>query len=171
MYVSISRRGSTVAVNIPSSGRYDRHPAYNPHELVPKVPHTPLPSGTSPTTEDVQFRLAGPGTTVPVFQQGVLLLEEIDLDSVRVLNSCMAQTVNLQFFESQVEGMHGTVQQIHASIESGALTSNSLWRQAAEAIGTTFGRRNELATGELYRHLANVNAISNQIVLSGLRNT
>jgi uncharacterized Rmd1/YagE family protein len=119
----------------------------------------------------LHIRLRGTGSASPEFRQGVLVLDELDLDSVRVLNSCMAQTVNLQFFESQVEGMHDTVHQIHASIESGALTSNSLWMQAAEAIGTTFGRKNQLATGELYRHLANVNAISNQIVLSGLRNT
>lgn len=104
------------------------------------------------------------------FRDGELEVPGLDLDSVRVLNSCCAQTVNLQFFEGQVEGMHDTVRDIHADIESGAGSRVSVVSELAEVFGTG-GSRHGMSTGRLYRQLAAVNAISNQIVLSGLRNT
>ena len=85
-------------------------------------------------------------------QDGVLRLQQLDLDSIRILNSCMAQTVNLQFFEGQVDKMYEIVDEVHQMLEKGS-------------------RLRRLRSGTLFRHLGTSNAISNNVLLSGLRNT
>ena len=36
------------------------------------------------------------------FENGELALKRLDYDSMRIVNSCLAQTVNLQFYEAKV---------------------------------------------------------------------
>lgn len=36
------------------------------------------------------------------FQNGELTLQRLDYNNIRIINSCLAQTVNLQYFEAQV---------------------------------------------------------------------
>jgi hypothetical protein len=36
------------------------------------------------------------------FVDGELVLQRLDYDSIRIVNSCLAQTVNLQYFEAKV---------------------------------------------------------------------
>lgn len=37
-----------------------------------------------------------------VVAHGELTLQRLDYDNIRIINSCLAQTVNLQYFEAQV---------------------------------------------------------------------
>lgn len=109
------------------------------------------------------------------FREGALWLRELDADSVRIVNGCMAQTVNLQFFEGQVDKMYDTVGEIHKSLE--ALSSNSLWASWATSIqrlvpSTEAAKAaKRFGSATLYRHLGTNNAISNNLMLSGLRTT
>ena len=96
-----------------------------------------------------------------------MILQDLDADNVRILNSIMAQTVNLQYYEnkvnsifdsnglrisqlplSQVDKMYEIVTDINLSIEQG---------------------QQKFFTLELNKHLATVNTIKNAIMLSGLR--
>ena len=36
------------------------------------------------------------------FENGELVLQKLDYDNMRIVNSCLAQTVNLQFYEAKV---------------------------------------------------------------------
>ena len=173
VFVSVSRRGSVVVVNVPPGERFDRHPLFSPSSLIASVPNTPLPAEAPFAAEELSVAFVDETKLSPGawygFRGGNLEVRGLCLDSVRVLNSCLAQTVNLQFFEGQVDGMHDTVREIHAAIEAGDAAGSSLVADALDALGAGTGGR--LSTGMLYRQLAAVNAISNQIVLSGLRNT
>lgn len=80
----------------------------------------------------------------------VLRASELSLDAVRILNSCLSQTVNLQYFETQVDAMYSIVGEVHRSVEAG-------------------DPRGAINTQQLYKHLGSASSITNAVMLSGLR--
>lgn len=86
-------------------------------------------------------------SSIPWFFSGV---QRLDFDTMRILNSCLAQTVNLQYFESQVDEMYDMVVDINRDLED----------------STQF----TVSGKALHSHLAATNNITNAIMLSGLKN-
>lgn len=84
------------------------------------------------------------------FSQGRLKMRKLDIDNIRIINSCMAQTVNLAFYEGQVDKMYEIVGALNQQLEEQSV---------------------RISSRELYRHLGENNTISNNVMLSGLRNT
>jgi hypothetical protein len=178
LFLSVSRRGSVVGINLPVGRRLDAHPIFNPFSMLLRVPHVPLPADAPPAAEEMILQTSSAEDFLPpskwaTIVGGTVRLRELDLDTARVLNSCLAQTVNLQFFEGKVDSMYETVRQVHALVEAGSHSRHSVWAQVLDAfsLSSSSTDKNTLSTTRLYQDLAAVNAISNHVVLSGLRST
>ena len=84
----------------------------------------------------------------------------------------MAQTVNLAFFEAQVDSLHEVVGEVNAALDKEVDLASGGWLR-----GVLFGTQQhvmgslKVSSAGLYRRLGDVSAISNQIMLSGLRST
>ena len=89
------------------------------------------------------------------FQNGELTLQRLDYNNIRIINSCLAQTVNLQYFEAQVDAMHEVVLQVNKDVEE---TEGNSWLHVLPSN-----------TAQLHKYLASTSSISNAIVLSGLK--
>jgi uncharacterized Rmd1/YagE family protein len=107
-----------------------------------------------------------------VFRRGSLHLGELDADSERIIASCMAQTVNLAFFESAVDALHDVAAEVHRSLDRDMAAASGSWPVAifGGSVRHLLGGH-DTSTSALYRRLGEINDISNQVVLSGLRST
>ena len=188
-YVSMSKRGSLVIINggaapmedastlsllpllsSPEIARplEDREPKPTEGEQRTTVMHShSLPHASPLNVPDCTLVIAPSASEWSALEDGRVILQDLDADNVRILNSIMAQTVNLQYYEnkvnsifdsngllisqlplSQVDKMYEIVTDINLSIEQG---------------------QQKFFTLELNKHLATVNTIKNAIMLSGLR--
>lgn len=82
---------------------------------------------------------------------GQLQVQELTDANVRIVSSALAQTVNLQYFEAEVDRMYEIVNELNDGLE----------RQDYA----------HLESKSLYQNLARINTITNAVVLSGLRTT
>jgi hypothetical protein len=103
-------------------------------------------------------------------------LQRLDYNNIRIINSCLAQTVNLQYFEAQVaayelvidvcnadlglywpqvDAMHEVVLQVNKDMQESG--DSSLFHVLPSN------------TAQLHKYLASTSSISNAIVLSGLK--
>lgn len=173
VFMSISRRGSVVIVGAPPRIRPDRQTHFNPFAALSHASATPLPRDQPVADEDLQIEVNPTQAKFAEFSGGVLRLRSLDADALRILNSCLAQTVNLQFFEGQLDQMHGTIRHIQQTIQQDASKNDSMlsvFRYLSPSAVLSRARQ-QAAVALLYQHLAGVNAISNHVVLSGLRTT
>lgn len=153
-HIAISRRGSLVEVN-----PLQKQEVLNVHSLIQACALTKLPVSALRAREEIDVCVHASAPANPQFHRGKLVIKELDLDSIRVLNSCLAQTVNLAFFESQVDAMYDTIETTNQQLEAAQSGSITAWAGGS------------LRAGTLYRHLGEVAAISNHVLLSGLRAT
>ena len=112
------------------------------------------------------------GSAKAAFSRGALHVAELDRDCERIIASCMAQTVNLAFFESAVDALHDVAAEVNRSLDRDMEAASGSWYTAL--FGGTVRHLlggHDTSTTALYRRLGEINDISNQIVLSGLRST
>jgi hypothetical protein len=113
-HISVSRRGAVVIVNAPNTGmkrgmltgRFDIERLLQDRLIAPGL----LPG--SELTEELYVGLQPEDSIVRSSIEGwscldrrgdlILRASELELDAIRILNSCMAQTINLQYFEGKV---------------------------------------------------------------------
>jgi Uncharacterised ACR, YagE family COG1723 len=165
-FLSASRRGSVVVVNT-CGVRNDRNPRFRLRDLL----HATSPRATvaapdeaSAPQEDLTVEVnpeALPEDKWCAMRDGTLVLRDLDMESVRIVNSCLGQTVHLQYYEARLDAMHDLVGDIHRSLESSTEGSLSSWMMPAK----------HMRPSALFQHLGTINSISNSIMLSGLRTT
>lgn len=195
-YLSVSKTGAVVAVNVPHSRlalqaeRYCLAPlleqcaspsllpeAYQEDLVLTLESHSEL-NKSSPAAGSAgaaAFAQSGEGASFsasPLSRTDVVLQgEELELDAVRILNSCMAQTVNLQHFEVQLPRYEELVEDIYASLGGGGARGAAGHSSSSSSSSRGSSKPRSMSSKQLFQSLGAVSAISNAVMLSGLRSS